>query len=315
MSEVPVIDLASADGDATLARIEAACREWGFFQVRGHGLPRELGARVMTEMQRFFAEPTATKREIERTAANAWGFYDRELTKNRRDWKEIFDVGREIDDGALAGNRPQWPSRLPGFRETVLEFFAACETVGVRLLAAIERILETPTGELVREFGARQTSFLRLNYYPRCADPAPSDAPFHPTTGHLGIHHHTDSGALTVLLQDDVPGLQVLHDGRWHLVEPRPDALVINIGDVVQVWSNDRFPAPVHRVLANSARERYSAPFFLNPAPETVYAPLAAVSREGARYRPICWGEFRAARAAGDYADVGEEIQISRYRI
>jgi len=72
----------------------------------------------------------------------------------------------------------------------------------------------------------------------------------------------------------------------------------------------------LHRVLANGERDRYSMPFFFNPSPETIYAPLATVVAHAApRYRPICWGEFRAARAAGDYADIGEEIQIARFRI
>ena len=94
-----------------------------------------------------------------------------------------------------------------------------------------------------------------------------------------------------------------------------PGALIINIGDVIQVWSNDRYRAPLHRVLANTTQSRYSAPFFLNPGYDTVYAPLAgALDGARPRYRPINWGEFRAGRAAGDYADLGEEIQISDFR-
>jgi 2OG-Fe(II) oxygenase superfamily len=107
----------------------------------------------------------------------------------------------------------------------------------------------------------------------------------------------------------------VMHDERWYLIQPRKNALVVNIGDIVQVWSNDQYRAPLHRVLANASMPRYSAPFFYNPSYATVYAPLPSVC-DGAhppRYRPICWGEFRAARAAGDYADYGEEVQISHY--
>jgi len=123
---------------------------------------------------------------------------------------------------------------------------------------------------------------------------------------------------LTLLLQDGVvPGLEVFREGRWHLVEPRADTLVVNIGDVLQVWSNDRYQAPLHRALAPSGRERYSAPFFYNPSYATDYAPLSSVvdSRNPARYRPINWGEFRALRAAGDYADHGAEVQIEHYAL
>jgi isopenicillin N synthase-like dioxygenase len=134
-------------------------------------------------------------------------------------------------------------------------------------------------------------------------------------TGYLGINHHTDAGALTLLLQDEQPGLEVFHDGAWKLVEPLPDALVVNIGDIVQVWSNDQYRAPLHRVLANADAERFSVPFFFNPAYSTVYAPLPSTvdTQRPPRYRPINWGEFRAHRAAGDYADAGEYHQISHY--
>jgi len=136
-------------------------------------------------------------------------------------------------------------------------------------------------------------------------------------TGNFGINHHTDSGAVTVLLQDDQPGLQVYRRNAWTLVQPNPEALVVNIGDVVQVWSNDRYPAALHRVIASSSAERYSAPFFFNPAPNAHYAPLPGVlgESEPPHYRPINWGEFRRKRADGDFADYGSEIQISDYRI
>jgi isopenicillin N synthase-like dioxygenase len=315
--QIPVIDVRHAlDDRVTRAALDRACREWGFFQVVGHGIPQALLDAMQRSMRELFALPAGEKRAIERTAVNAWGYYDRELTKNARDWKEIFDVGPAVLDGPLAGNVPQWPARLPGFRATVLAHAAACERLAWRLLAAIGTNLGAPAGLLRAAFRPRHTSFLRLNHYPRCADPASPDAPTMPTDGHLGVHHHTDAGVLTLLLQDDQPGLQVLHDGRWCLVEPRADALVVNVGDVVQVWSNDRYRAALHRVLANRDAERYSAPFFLNPAAEATYAPLPEICSEAdpPRYRPIQWGAFRTARAAGDYADRGEEIQISHFR-
>jgi hypothetical protein len=93
---------------------------------------------------------------------------------------------------------------------------------------------------------------------------------------------------------------------------------VINIGDIVQVWSNDRYRAALHRVRASEGCERYSAPFFFNPAYDTTYAPLPTTldSRTSVPlYRPIRWAEFRALRAAGDYADCGDEVQTHNYRI
>lgn len=312
---VPVIDIRRLDDPATRRDLDRACREWGFFQVTGHGLPQALLEAVHARMREFFALPTAEKRAIERTGANAWGYFDRELTKNVRDWKQIFDVGSVQHEGPLAGCVPQWPVSLPAFRPTVLAYYEACERLARALLAAIAENLGATAGEVLDAFGSRHTSFLRLNYYPLCDDPAEPDAPTMPRTGHLGIHHHTDAGALTLLLQDDQPGLQVHRGGRWFLVEPRADALVVNIGDIVQVWSNDRYHAALHRVLASRDAERYSAPFFFNPECAASYAPLpAACGAEPPRYRPIRWGDFRAARAAGDYADRGEEVQIAHFR-
>jgi isopenicillin N synthase-like dioxygenase len=180
----------------------------------------------------------------------------------------------------------------------------------MRLLSVLAANLGAQPEHLARGFDDAHTSFLRLNHYPK-----------HPHgdaagTGPLGVGEHTDSGALTVLLQDDQPGLEVRRDGRWHLVQPLAGALVFNIGDIVLLWSNDRYPAALHRVITNPARERDSVAFFLNPSYETTYEPLPATvaAHQPAHYRRIAWREFRALRAAGDYADIGEEIQIAHYR-
>jgi isopenicillin N synthase-like dioxygenase len=311
--DIPVIDIrALPDDAAALALLDTACREWGFFQVTGHAFPSALLASLHAQMRAFFALPLPRKRALERTDTNAWGYYDRELTKNVRDWKEVFDAGP-----AGGGNTPQWPNALPQFRATFESYTGACASLSFRLLAAITANLGMPADHLFAAFEPHHTSFLRLNHYPPCDEPAPPDAPTMPEHGHLGVHHHTDAGAITVLLQDDQAGLQVFRDDAWHTVMPRDDALVVNIGDVVQVWSNDHYKAALHRVVASGERSRYSAPYFFNPAYEADYAPLPSMcSRERpARYRPINWGAFRAARAAGDYADYGEEIQISWFGV
>jgi isopenicillin N synthase-like dioxygenase len=318
IDQVPVLDIQClADDPAALAALDRACADWGFFQVTGHGIAPELMDATLARMREFFALPAHEKRVVERTATNAWGFFDRELTKNTRDWKEIFDIGPAVASGPFAGNVPQWPASPPGFRATILAFQGACERLSYRLLEAIGRNLSTPADALFDAFGPQHTSFLRLNYYPPCSNPATVDAPTMPSSGHLGVNHHTDAGALTILLQDSQPGLQVEREGRWYLVEPRRDALVVNVGDIVQVWSNDRYRAALHRVLANLETGRYSAPFFFNPDCDATYAPLPSVcsDADSPHYRPIHWGEFRAARAAGDYADYGEEIQIAHFRL
>jgi isopenicillin N synthase-like dioxygenase len=310
-SHLPVIDIADLERRATHRAIDAACRDWGFFQVVGHGIDEDVIASLKRQMRAFFALPLAAKRGIVRTADNPWGFYDRELTKHTRDWKQVYDYGPA--DGSVIA--PQWPAELPAFAPAVKAFYAACDALALRLLRVVAVNLGMPASSLEAGFRPVHTSFLRLNYYPRCPAPArPTDLSLG-ANAHLGVNHHTDAGALTLLLQDEQPGLEVFHDNEWRLVEPRADALVVNIGDIVQVWSNDGYRAALHRGLVAADAERFSAPFFFNPAYSAAYAPLPSTldARHPPRYRAINWGEFRARRAAGDYADHGAYVQIGDY--
>ena len=327
---VPIIDIAplshsSAHRQKAVEQIGSACREWGFFQIVGHDVPAELISQVWHETKKFFALPIDAKQSVERSKNNARGWFNRELTKNTRDMKEVFDFGfiphPELpDDDPTNWTRDgcnQWPKErlCPEFRPTMWAYFRACEQVSLRLLEAVGEGLGVPPELLTRDFVDEHTSFLRLNYYPK-HDPLHSEQQAS-ITGHLGVHHHTDAGALTTVLQDQVGGLQVCLDKEWFPVEPVDGALVINIGDMVQVWSNDLYQAPVHRVLASGNRDRYSLPFFYNPSYNAVYAPLDVLTNEASppRYKPINWGEFRWQRQQGDYANYGQENQIADYRI
>jgi isopenicillin N synthase-like dioxygenase len=306
---IPVLDLQSVDAKS----LDAACAQWGFFALQGHGSRPALKAEVLQQCDRFFSQPRAVKNRIRRSQLNSWGYYDAELTKNQRDWKEILDIGPPADQGPLRGSTPQWPA-LEGFAASIGEFRDALHDVATQVLEHIVRGLDPD----FRAAGAfeNHSSFLRLNYYPPCPAPAAANAGFGPDRGFLGISHHTDAGAVTVLSQDRHAGLQVYQSQRWHLVEPPDDALVINIGDIVQVWSNDRYRAPLHRVLAHTRNARISIPYFLNPDYMCDYAPLPGALAPGATplYHPINWGEFRARRSSGDYTDNGEEVQISDFR-
>lgn len=312
---IPVIDL-RLPKERVVSEIAAACATWGFFQIIGHGLDAELIARATAETSAFFAAPKEQKRALSRSRDNPWGFFDRELTKNARDKKEIFDLGPDAGgapiEGPFSGATP-WPAWQPAFETAMRAYFAACTQLSERLVSLICEGLGAQPDRLLDAFGADHTSFLRLNYYP-VDDPlaGEADAP-----ADLGIHHHTDAGALTLLLQDEVRGLQVYREGLWFNVEPLAGAFVINIGDMVQVWSNDRYRAPVHRVLAMDRAARRSLPYFYNPAYRTLVAPLDNLvdAEHPARYSPISWGEFRRRRADGDFADYGAEVQISDYRL
>jgi isopenicillin N synthase-like dioxygenase len=310
LGSVPVIDL-TEPRDRVVAAMAEACEDWGFFQIVGHGVSHGKLERVIATSRAYFAQPRDAKREHLRSRDNPWGYYDRELTKERRDRKEVFDIGPDAGGFNPAGNNPfqgatPWPGTPSPFEPVIRDWFAEMTAVSARLLDLIGEGLAKSSGELVRAFAPAHTSFLRLNFYP-VGDPLAAETG---TAADLGIHHHTDAGALTVLLQDRVSGLQVHHEGYWHDVEPLADAFTINIGDMVQVWSNDRYRAPPHRVLAMDRHERISIPFFYNPSYEAEIRPLVGEPR----YRPLNWGEFRRRRADGDFADYGTEVQISEWR-
>jgi isopenicillin N synthase-like dioxygenase len=299
----PVIYLSRSERAQTHRDIDAACRESGMFQLAGHGIDTRLIAALRRQMRAMFAQAPKAKRAISRTAENPWGYYDRELTRYTRDWKEVYDYG-PADGEAIA---PQWPSELPAFKPVIQAYYDACDALAMRLVRIMARNLGMPPDSLDAHFRPQHTSFLRLNYYPRCLSNFEN---------HLGVNPHTDAGAITLLLQDE-PGLQVFHRGEWQLVEPNPDLLVVNLGDIAQVWSNDRYVAPLHRAVVRSSYERYSVPYFFNPTYSAEYSPLPSTvdARNPPRYRPISWREFRARRAAGDYANGREYAEISQYAV
>jgi isopenicillin N synthase-like dioxygenase len=306
LSRIPLVDLAD-DEPHTIDAVACACREWGFFQVANHGIDAALIRAALHASKAFFALSIEAKQALSRTLDNPWGYYDREFTKNLRDRKEIFDFSPTSE--------APWPSGVPDFRETLESYSLACHGLALRLLKSLCLGLGVPADYLESNFRQDHTSFTRLNHYPVHDILARCDAP---AAGPLGISQHTDAGALTVLQQqDDVAGLQVASQDQWFDIYPVPGTLTINIGDMVQVWSNDCYTAPLHRVRRSSEKERYSIAYFLNPTYASAVSPLppvVSVSRP-ARYKPINWGEFRSRRAEGDYGDYGEEVQISHYRM
>ncbi len=297
---VPSIDLAGPV-DQVVAEVAGACRDWGFFQVVNHGVDAALSEGALAVAREFFDLDVEAKRRASRSLDNPWGYYDRELTKNRRDRKEIFDFGQE--------DSTPWPQKPPAFRAALQAYEAASHDLALRLVDIAARGLDLPSGVLTEPFNPEHSSFMRLNFYPQDSELLRGDDM--PAAGPLGISPHTDAGGLTVLLQDGIDGLQVRRGDEWFDVAAVTGALTINIGDMMQVWANDEYYAALHRVLGSGDRRRYSIAYFLNPSYDCVVRPLADAPPV---YRDIPWREFRGLRAQGDYGDYGEEVQISQYR-
>jgi isopenicillin N synthase-like dioxygenase len=318
---VPIIDIAELIDPSTRPNVSAkareiseACRQWGFFQVINHGINPQLVSATWNHTRQFFNLPAHKKQSVQRTRSNPWGYYNNELTKNQRDKKEVFDFTHKgIEPIYNSANR--WLDESPGFKTTMLNYFDACTKLSMVLLETFCVGIDLEPGYLNESFMPNHTGFIRLNYYP-VEDPLKNSEVKHNTVADLGVHHHTDAGAFTLLLQDQVGGLQVYRNGLWHNILPEPGAIVVNTGDMMQVWSNDLYQAAIHRVLAMESKNRYSIPFFFNPAAITKISPLpSVVSKERPnRYSPIEWFKYRGQRTDGDYADYGTEIQISQFR-
>ncbi|XP_031128227.1 protein DMR6-LIKE OXYGENASE 2-like [Ipomoea triloba] len=322
---IPIIDLSilsSPEPDSDefrrlVAEISDASEKWGFFQVINHGVPSETRQKIELAARQFFALPKEEKSKVRRDEVNPYGYYDTEHTKNVRDWKEVFDfsvestfipVSPEPDDEALKEMISQWPEYPPEMREVCEEYVHEVQKLSYKLLELISLSLGLPEKRL-NGFFKDQTSFLRMNHYPPC--PSPHLA--------LGVGRHKDAGALTILAQDDVGGLEVKRktDGEWVFVKPTPDAYIINVGDIIQVWSNDKYESVEHRVKVNSERERFSIPFFVNPAHYTWVQPLDEIVNEEnpAKYKPYNWGKFFTTRKTSNYKKLGvENIQIYHFK-
>lgn len=300
------------------------------------GISTDIIDTLFLQSKAFFNSSSEIRNSVRRKPDNSRGYSDYELTKQLLDAKELFDVGPELytnlSDAAienqLLDGENFWPSSqyLPNFRSSVESFFNATTKLSSLLMRAVLTNLQCAdeANQIMESFN-QHTSFLRLNYYPIIDSCVPNSE----TGGEgnncreprsFGVSRHTDSGMLTLLVQHEQSGLEVYsgskedrHDGEWVPVDPVPGGITINAGDMLQVWSNDLYKAAEHRVRASRERVRYSAPFFYNPTYDTLVSPLPCASR--AKYSAIRWGDFRSRRFAGDYADLGKEIQIEDFRL
>ncbi|KAK2991461.1 hypothetical protein RJ640_016496 [Escallonia rubra] len=323
---IPLIDLSVLNSAAEngaikglVSEIGDACEKWGFFQVINHGVPPACREKMEVASRKFFEQSKEEKRKVGRDEVNPMGYYDTEHTKNVRDWKEVFDAVVENPSVISASDEPddeevrlllnQWPEYPPNFREACEEYEQETQKLAFKLLELICLSLGLPANRLNGYF-KDQTSFMRLNYYPKC--PIPHLA--------LGVGRHKDGGALTVLAQDDVGGLEVKRksDGEWILVKPTPNAYIVNVGDIIQVWSNDKYESVEHRAMVNSERERYSIPFFFKPAHYTMLEPLEELTdnQNPAKYLAYNWGKFMARRNLSNFKKLDvENIQIYHFKV
>ncbi len=313
--------------DRELQRLAQVVARWGFFELRGHGIEHHARQALFAAQRAFFTLPKAEKLSLQRSATNARGYNPAELTKNRVDAKEIFDFGHKPDpnlaDDALANRVADGWNQMPkdpAISEPFRRWFSLCEPLAIEVYDWLLTALGIKDESHLAAVAGGHSSFLRLNAYPDKHPMLGQADEISDASGPFGIHRHTDAGLLTLLVENGHHALQVLYEGQWRLIEPAPNAFIVNTGDMLQVLSNDRFVAPEHRVLGSSdGQYRLSAAYFLNPPYEQMIQSLMSNEEDSvsevARYRSFTWEEFRRRRGAGDYEDLGEEVQISQYRL
>uniref|UniRef100_A0A0E0AIF2 Fe2OG dioxygenase domain-containing protein n=1 Tax=Oryza glumipatula TaxID=40148 RepID=A0A0E0AIF2_9ORYZ len=289
---IPLIDLAKADVDRdhVVSQVTAAAETVGFFQVVNHGVAGELMDAMLAAVRRFNEEPLEAKVP----------YYTRDVASKVR-FSSNFDLFRSPAanwrDTLVIEMWPEAPSPEdipPPCRGVLEEYAAAARRLGERLLELLSEGLGLPAGYLGREAGCTDGLSVAANYYPACPEPEAT----------MGATKHSDPSFLTVLLQDTSGGLQAVFprppEERWVDVPPVAGALVVNIGDLLQLVSNDRLRSVEHRVLptgaAGPARVSVACFFRVEYASTRPYVPVV-VGGGGARaavYRGTTAGEFLA---------------------
>jgi len=301
-SEVPVLDLAPLTQggpiDELARQLDLACRQTGFFYVANHGVSENALNAVFGATRRYFAMPLDVRQGHLMHPYFRRGYMPQGVTQQpgyEADLKESYEVGLDLalDDPDVVARRPlhapnQWPAELPWLREAAETYFNQTKALGERLLRLIARALDLDDGFFLR-YNRKPMVQMRMFHYP----------PQKTSDAALGAAPHTDFGMITLLAQDPIGGLELKkRDGEWIAAPYIDGTLVVNIGDLFQRWTNDRYVSNFHRVTNRTGRERYSIPMFYNldyDAPVTCL-PTCSSDENPPRYEPIKFGDYIVGR-------------------
>ncbi|SFK83628.1 isopenicillin N synthase family dioxygenase [Rhodanobacter glycinis] len=279
MKNVPTLDIRRYDTDraAFVAELGAAYREFGFCCISGHGISRELVDGAYDVFQRFFALPADTKMKYHvRGGGGARGYtpFKVETAKDSHfpDLKEFWHIGREIPrDSTFADVMPPnlWPAEVLAFRQYGYGLYQALDQLGTRVLRALALHVDLPENYF-EDKTEQGNSILRPIHYPPITE---ENVP------NVRAGAHEDINFITLLVGASAEGLEVLtREGEWLPITTEGDAIVVNIGDMLQRLTNHVYPSTTHRVVnppnENARKPRYSVPFFLHPNPDVVLDPV-----------------------------------------
>ena len=298
---IPVLDLGpwrrgeAGAHDRLAQELRRACLEVGFFFIAGHGIDQALVDAAFAQTEAFHGQDEAAKAALAINQHNIGYMASRasmqrsstvhKATRPNLVASFFMKCERSPDAPEVVAGLPlrglnQWPRDLPEFRPVMLAYMTAMEALGLSMLPLYARSLDLADDHFA-PFFAQPSLTLRISSYP------PQDA----FDGEeFGTGPHTDAGFMTMLAQAEVPGLEILHrDGSWRQAPVLPGCFLVNIGQMLTRWTNDRYPSTPHRVVNLSGRQRYSMPFFFDPDLEAVIACLPTCSDPGhpALHEPI----------------------------
>ncbi|XP_057819919.1 protein SRG1 isoform X2 [Cryptomeria japonica] len=243
-----------------LEKLGMACKQWGFFQAVNHGIPLSLTERMKAIVKEFIQLPLEEKLNYKIEEFEGYGQAFVASDDQILDWADIMYLTTLPQEERKMNF---WPTKPVDFRETVDQYALEIQKLGNTFLCLLSEYAGLKADCFIKKY-EKMTQLMRLNYYPPC--PRPDLA--------LGLSPHSDGYALTVLLQDDeTVGLQICKDSEWIPVQPIPGALVVNIGDMLEVMSNGIYKSIEHRAITNMDRDRISIAMFYGPARETEVGP------------------------------------------
>ncbi|OED39475.1 hypothetical protein AB833_15330 [Chromatiales bacterium (ex Bugula neritina AB1)] len=300
---ISVLDLSNPDEiDLRRAAVDFthATRQCGFLYVRISEGEREIIAAVRRQQRLFFQQQLDAKKDIAIDLNNRGYLGSGEALMagaKRRDQKEVFFWGREVpaDDPDILAGVPlcglnQWPKCLPDFKSAVTSYTALVQRTGELLLKIIALSLGA-SDDFFSKYYERSMLRGQLLRYPTTEN--------HPDQ--YGVAPHSDFGCITLLLQETA-GLEVLFpNGEWVAAAPLENTLVVNIGDLLERWSNCRLPSTKHRVRNTSFESRYSIAMFYDPSPTAVVNPLELLPDEAALYPPVAASQYILSRNQGAF--------------
>ncbi|XP_062097736.1 jasmonate-induced oxygenase 4-like [Humulus lupulus] len=269
--DVPVVDIGLLGTSAEeLEKLKSALSTFGCFQGINHGMSLEYLNQVREITKQFFHLPLEEKQKYLREENDIEGYgNDMVLSDQQKiDWNDrLYLVIYPEDQRKLK----LWPENPKLFRSTIHEYSVKIQSISEVILKAMARSLKLEENCFVEQCGKRSKLYGRFNFYPRCPRPGLS----------LGIKPHADGTAITLLLQDEtVEGLQFLINHQWFRAPIIPEALLINVGDQVEILSNGAFKSPLHKVLTNSERERISLAVFYTPDSDKEIGPFEELMDE-----------------------------------